>query len=77
MKMNISSIEKHQRAHAYTFCQKELEQLALKTIANELGLDLAQENLKVEVCLSSQSGGINPTTYSCRVLITENLDCKN
>jgi len=76
MKMNISSIEKHQRTHSYNFSQKELEQLALKTVAKELGLDLTQNNLKVEVSLSTQSGGINPTTYSCRVLITENLDCK-
>ena len=76
MKMNISSIEKHQRSHTYTFFQKELEQLALATVAKELGLDLTQNNLKVEVSLSSQSGGINPTTYSCKVLINENLDCK-
>ena len=76
MKMNISSIEKHQRSHSYTFDQEELERLALSTVANELGLDLAKNNLKVEVSISSQSGGINPTTYSCRVLITESLDCK-
>ncbi|MEQ1369179.1 hypothetical protein ABLT80_08920 [Acinetobacter schindleri] len=76
MKMNISSIEKHQRSHSYNFGQKELEQLALATVAKELGLDLTQNNLKVEVSLSSHSGGINPTTYSCKVVITENLDCK-
>ncbi|WBX38968.1 hypothetical protein [Acinetobacter schindleri] len=76
MKMNISSIEKHQRSHSYNFGQNELEQLALATVAKELGLDLTQNNLKVEVSLSSQSGGINPTTYSCKVVITENLDCK-
>lgn len=76
MKMNISSIEKHQRSHSYNFGQKELEQLALATVAKELGLDLTQNNLKVEVSLSSHSDGINPRTYSCKVVITENLDCK-
>lgn len=76
MKMNISSIEKHQRSHSYTFEQKELERLALSQVAKELGLDLEQNNLQVESRIISNSNGINPTTYSCRVLITESLDCK-
>ena len=76
MKMNISSIEKHQRSHSYTFEQKELERLALSQVAKELGLDLEQNNLQVESRIISNSNGINPTTYSCRILITENLDCK-
>ena len=76
MKMNISSIEKHQRSHSYTFEQKELERLALSQVAKELGLDLEQNNLEVESRIISNSNGINPTTYSCRILITETLDCK-
>ena len=76
MKMNISSIEKHQRSHSYTFEQKELERLALSQVAKELGLDLEQNNLEVESRITSNSNGINPTTYSCRILITETLDCK-
>lgn len=76
MKMNISSIEKHQRSHSYTFEQKELERLALSKVAKELGLDLQQNNLQVESRIISNSNGINPTTYSCRILITETLDCK-
>lgn len=76
MKMNISSIEKHQRSHSYTFEQKELERLALSKVAKELGLDLEQNNLEVESRIISNSNGINPTTYSCRILITETLDCK-
>lgn len=76
MKINISSIEKHQRSHSYTFEQKELERLALSKVAKELGLDLEQNNLEVESRIISNSNGINPTTYSCRILITETLDCK-
>ena len=76
MKMNISSIEKHQRSHSYTFEQKELERLALSKVAKELGLDLQQNNLQVESRIISNSNGINPTRYSCRILITETLDCK-
>lgn len=76
MKMNISSIEKHQRSHSYTFEQKELERLSLSKVAKELGLDLEQNNLEVESRIISNLNGINPTTYSCRILITETLDCK-
>lgn len=76
MKMNISSNETHQRVHRYTFSQEELQRLALAKIASELGLDLDAVQISSESNLRSQSNGINPTTYSCHVTITESLDCK-
>ena len=77
MKMKISSIEQHKRTHSYNFEQRELEQLALEKVAHELGLDLKQSNLKAESKVISESNGINPTTYACRIQIIETLDCKD
>ncbi|TEU24694.1 hypothetical protein [Alkanindiges illinoisensis] len=76
MKMSISSVETHQRVHSYRFDQRELEQLALEKVAKELGFNLPQGNLKTESRIISNSSGINPTTYECRIQIVENLDCK-
>lgn len=77
MKMNISSVEKHQRNHIYRYRQKELERLALEKVAEELGLDLSKNNLKVDSRIIPNSSGINPTTYECEVSIIEDLDCKD
>lgn len=77
MKMNISSIETHEREHRYRYEQKDLEQLAVEKVAQELGLDLSDKTLKVKSRIISNSHGINPTTYECEVLITEVLDCKD
>lgn len=77
MKMNISSNETHQRVHRYIFSQDELQRLALAKIASELGLDLDAAQISSESNFRSQSNGINPTTYSCHVTITESLDCKD
>lgn len=75
--MKIHTVEKHQRRHLYRFEQKDLERLALETVATELGLDLFKKNLVVESRIISQSNGLNPTTYECEVSIIENLDCKD
>ena len=77
MKMNISSVESHKRTHWYRFSQKELERLALEKIAQELGLDLTQSNLKSETRLFRQSQGIDVNTYECEIKIIESLDCKD
>lgn len=77
MKMNISSNETHKRVHNYIFSQAELQRLALEKVASELGLDLTKVEISTESTLRSQTNGINPTTYSCHVSITENLDCKD
>lgn len=77
MKMNISSKETHNRVHHYIFSEDELQRLALEKIASELGLDLAAVEISSESNFRSQSNGINPTTYSCHVSITERLDCKD
>ena len=75
--MNISSFESHERLHRYRFTQKELERLALEKIAQELGLDLTQSNLKSETRLFRQSHGIDVNTYECEIKIVESLDCKD
>ncbi|WP_336933312.1 hypothetical protein [Acinetobacter bereziniae] len=75
--MKIHTVEKHQRCHLYRFEQKDLERLALETVATELGLDLSKKNLVVESRIITQSNGLNPTTYECEVSIIENLDCKD
>lgn len=77
MKMNISSTETHKRQHRYRYQQKELECLAVEKVAEELGLDLSNNSLKVESRIIPNSNGINPTTYECEVSITEILDCKD
>ncbi|WP_151710691.1 hypothetical protein [Acinetobacter brisouii] len=77
MKMNISSVEKHQRQHIYCYQQEELKRLAIERVAQELGIDLTAKNLKIESRLLTRSNGINPTTYECEVSITEILDCKD
>lgn len=75
--MKILSVEVHQRTHRYRYKQKELESLAVEKVAEELGLDLSNNSLKVESRIISNSNGINPTTYECEVSITEILDRKD
>ena len=75
--MKTSSTEKHERTHAYTFSQDELQRLALEKVVNELGLDLSNDQITCQSSVVPQSSPINPTTYVCKVFITESLECQD